>query len=50
MNKLVAVGLFIIGLQTFALAAAPEIDPSSAGSAIALLAGAIVVIRGRRRK
>ena len=28
---------------------APEIDPASAGSAIALLAGAVLVIRGRSK-
>lgn len=50
MNKLIAVALFIIGVQSFASAAtAPEIDPGSAASAVALLAGAVVVIRGRRK-
>jgi len=28
---------------------APEIDPGSAGSALALLSGALLVIRGRRK-
>ena len=51
MSKLIAVVLFGIGIQSFVAAAvgAPEIDPASATSAIALLAGAIVLIRGRRR-
>jgi hypothetical protein len=47
--KLTALILFVIGLQSAAFAGVPEIDPASAGSAIALLAGAVVVIRGRRR-
>jgi hypothetical protein len=41
--------LFGIGMQAFVFGSVPEIDPGSAGSAIALLAGIIVVIRGRRR-
>jgi hypothetical protein len=28
----------------------PEIDPGSAGSALALLTGALLVIRGRRKQ
>ena len=28
----------------------PEIDPGSAGSALALLSGALLVIRGRRKQ
>jgi hypothetical protein len=32
-----------------ATAPAPEIDPGSATSALALLAGAALIIRGRRR-
>jgi hypothetical protein len=32
-----------------ALPVAPEIDASSAGSALALLTGAVLVIRGRRK-
>ena len=43
--------LFGIGMQCVGLATAavPEIDPASGSSAIALLAGAILMIRGRRR-
>jgi len=42
--------LFVIGVQSLAAASGvPEIDPASAGSAIALLAAAVVFIRGRRR-
>ena len=49
MNKLLSVALLIIGVQAVASASVPEIDPASAGSAIALLAGAALIIRGRRR-
>ncbi|MGD0497889.1 MAG: hypothetical protein ABSC23_05575 [Bryobacteraceae bacterium] len=50
MNKFVGITLLLIGSATFALATGvPEIDPGSAGSALALLAGAALVIRGRRR-
>jgi hypothetical protein len=31
-------------------AAVPEIDPASGGSAIALVAGALLVLRGRKKK
>lgn len=51
--KLVGMFLLVIGASTLASAAipvAPEIDPASAGSALALLSGAVLVIRGRRRK
>ena len=50
--KLVGMFLLAIGASTFASAAlvAPEIDPASAGSALALLSGTVLVIRGRRRK
>lgn len=51
MRKLIAVMLFGLGLQSLAGAAiqTPEIDPASGASAIALLAGAVVLLRGRRR-
>jgi len=45
--------LLVLGYSAFASAAivgAPEVDPASAGSALALLSGAVMVIRGRRRK
>jgi LPXTG-motif cell wall-anchored protein len=32
------------------LASAPEVDPASAVGALALLAGGLLVIRGRRKK
>jgi hypothetical protein len=50
LTKVVSLILLGIGVQALAFGAAvPEIDPGSAASAIAILAGAIVVIRGRRR-
>jgi hypothetical protein len=44
--------LISLGSSVFAgvFVAAPEISPVSAGSALALLSGALLVIRGRRKK
>jgi len=52
MRKVLSIILLGIGAGVAASAAtlAPEIDPASAGSALALLAGTLAVIRGRRRK
>jgi hypothetical protein len=50
MNKIIALVLFAIGSGVAVNAAVPEIDPASGASALALLAGAVVLIRGRRRK
>lgn len=52
MRTIIALALFGIGSTIAATAAVqlPEVDPASAGSALALLAGTLVVIRGRRRK
>jgi hypothetical protein len=48
--KIAGLALVGIGMSTVCLAAAtPEIDPASGANAIALLAGALLVIRGRRR-
>jgi hypothetical protein len=41
--------LILLGASVAAMAVVPEIDPGSAGSALALLAGAALVIRGRRK-
>jgi hypothetical protein len=52
LRKILALALLGIAVQCAgmaALVAAPEIDPASGASAIALLTGAIVVIRGRRK-
>jgi hypothetical protein len=53
MNKLFALALLAIGVQVIAVAAvtvsSPEIDATSSLSAIALVTGAVVAIRGRRK-
>jgi hypothetical protein len=50
--KMIGGMLLLIGMAGFASAlnvSVPEIGPASAGSAIALIAGAVLVMRGRRR-
>ena len=45
--------LLLVGASSLAMAgafAAPEISPASAAGAVALVSGALLVIRGRRRK
>ena len=51
MKRIVGMTLILVGAAAVAMAtqAGPEIDPGSAGSALALLTGAALVIRGRRR-
>jgi uncharacterized membrane protein YdcZ (DUF606 family) len=48
-----AVGMLLLGIGVasfgFAQVRAPEIDPASGINAIALLAGAVMLIRGRKR-
>ena len=46
--KLVGGVLLGIGVSGACLAATPEIDPASGANALALLTGALLVIRGRR--
>jgi hypothetical protein len=49
--KLLGMALMFVAFASFANAfVAPEIDPGSAGSALALLSGALLVIRARRKK
>ena len=51
--KLLGSMLLLIGVGSVALAQpapAPEISPASAGSALALISGALLVMGGRRRK
>ena len=51
-TKIVGMMLFLIAVSGVALAnggAVPEIDPGSGGTALALLSGALMVIRGRRK-
>jgi hypothetical protein len=53
MRKVLGMLLLLAGTSTFAIGGigvAPEIGAGSAGSAVALLAGTLLVIRGRRRK
>jgi hypothetical protein len=51
MPVLAVVALLVVGAPTSVWATpVPEIDPSSGMSALALIAGAVVVIRGMRRK
>jgi hypothetical protein len=52
MQKIIGIGLMVAGLTGAAFAfngVAPEIDGSTAVSALALLSGAMLVIRGRRK-
>lgn len=50
--KLLGGVLLLIGMAGFAFAPvpAPEISPDSATTALALISGAVLVMRGRRRK
>ena len=50
MAKVVGMLLLLAGVSSVAMAAVPEIGPGSAGSAIALLSGALLVYRGRRKQ
>jgi hypothetical protein len=50
MYRILTFTLLTIGVSSLAIGAVPEIDPASAGSALALLTGAALVIRGRRKK
>lgn len=50
--KTLGIALIFVAVSSFASAIttyAPEIDPGSAGSALALLSGALLVIRGRKK-
>ena len=55
MNKTVGMILLLLGVVSVAVAGgnspfpAPEIDPGSAVSALTLVSGALLVIRGRRK-
>ena len=57
MTRLMVLGLVVLGTAGMAVAVgmigggpAPEIDPSQAMTALALLSGSVLVIRGRRKK
>ena len=49
--KLIGMGLMFVGVSALVLGAVgvPEINPASAGSTLALLSGALLVLRGRKK-
>ena len=49
MMKVAGIALLGIGVAGSCLAAVPEIDPSTGANALALVAGALLVIRSRKR-
>ena len=52
MHKALGMMLLLVGVSSFAMAgiSVPEISGQSAGSAIAFVSGALLVIRGRLKK
>jgi len=52
MRKIASAILILLGTAGVAFAGGPvpEIDPAAAPAALALLSGALLVIRGRRRR
>jgi len=50
MKMLGLVLIFLCGTTALMSASVPEIDPATGGSALALIAGALLVMRGRRNK
>jgi hypothetical protein len=54
MRKYIGLGMLLIGAAAFAIAgqaaAAPEIAPTTGAGALALLSGALLVIRARGKK
>jgi hypothetical protein len=53
MQKILGLALIIVGASSALMAgvpAVPEIDASTGASAIAILAGGILVLRARRKK
>lgn len=51
MHKILGFTLLGIGISAVLQAGiAPEIDPASGASVLALIAGTVVLIRGRRKK
>ena len=52
-RKIAGLTLLVMGASLHCMAgdiAAPEIDPAAGGAALALLAGGLLIIRGRRKK
>ncbi|MGH9557709.1 MAG: hypothetical protein ACRD30_00615 [Bryobacteraceae bacterium] len=53
MKRFIGFSLLLMGASSFAfagMAPSPEIDPSAAAGAVALLLGGVAVLRARRRK
>jgi hypothetical protein len=53
MTKVLGMFLLLVAVSGLALAQpvpSPEIDPGSAGSALALLSGAVLIFRSHRKK
>ena len=50
MRKLIATSLLVLGATTAAFATVPEIDAGSSIGAVGLIAGALLVLRARRKK
>ena len=52
MSKIIGFAIIAMGIATTLLAGtpSPEIDPSTGVAALALLAGGVLVLRGRRAK
>jgi len=48
--KIAGMALLAIGASGALMASVPEIDPASGANAIALLTGAMLIIRGRKRR
>ncbi len=51
--KVIGLILLMVGAAAMAsaqVAAAPEIDANSAGSAVALLSGSLLILKSRRKK
>jgi hypothetical protein len=49
MQKTLGMLLLLVGASVCCMASVPEIDPASGGSALALVAGALLIIRSRKR-
>lgn len=52
MSKFLGLAIIFAGISTSLMAgfSAPEVDASTGAAAIALLAGGVLVLRGRRKK
>ncbi len=53
MRRLLGISLLLAGASATCIAGLspiPEVDPASGGAALTLITGALLIIRGRRRK